>query len=499
MKRIPLRSMLSKCPQWIYFTLFMVICLAFTGVFAALTLDPQGIHFIRQTDSLSFASNYYHFDYGFFEPHVYNLSSSDGAAACEFPILYYITALIYTIAGEHTIVLRLLNLLILSIGFVALFRTTSKALNNALVSSLLMGISFTSTVVLYYTSNVLVDAAALGFSLIALAQFVEFNTTHQKKFLWSSVLFFTLACLLKITFGIWPIALLLATWTSGQFSKKSLSVWPLLLSVCFAWIWFSWAKVYNQQHGDAYFLTSAIPVWQLTAAEYNQFITAISHYWIGAFYYAGIRWIIALAAVLVLWKQRMLSSFERHALAISLVGIACYVALFARQFINHDYYFLPGVPFVILLMIALFRIVLSMKKTWIVNAATAAIAIVLVGGLVYSRHKLESRFHSENDPYDDATKSLSAALNAHQLPRPQCSERVVIIGDPSKNGCLMELKCKGYVFAEKAAFIQAMNAATIENVSLIYSTESLSDSIAFSRKLVLESSAEEWRAYRVNP
>lgn len=498
MKRIPLRSMLSKCPQWIYFTLFMVICLAFTGVFAALTLDPQGIHFIRQTDSLSFASNYYHYGYSFFEPHVFNLSSTDGAAACEFPILYYITALIYKICGEHIAILRLLNLLILSIGLVAAFNMTKKTLSNAFISALLVGVSFSSTVLLYYASNVLVDSAALGFSLIGLALFIVYHRTRQSKLLWSATLFFTLACLLKITFGIWPIALLLATITSDKLSKKSLAVWPLLLSVSLAWLWFTWAKFYNAEHGDSYFLTSAIPLWQLTAEEYRQFTNAISHYWIGAYYYEAIRWLLALAAIVVVWQHRLLNSFEKYALAISFAGILCYVALFARQFINHDYYFLPGFPFVILLMTAFFRILLSQKKMWIAYATTTATAIALVGGLVYSRQKLDSRFNAENDPYDDAAKSLRAALNAHQLPRPQHNERAVVIGDPSKNGCLLELKCKGYVFAEKAAFIARLNTADLDEVSFFYSNEVLTDSIAQNFHLSLAEATSEWCVYRVN-
>ncbi len=62
----------------------LLIYYLFAGTFWQLFEFPQGIHFIRQTDSLSFLSNYYHFAAGFFEPQVFNLSSTDGKAANEF-------------------------------------------------------------------------------------------------------------------------------------------------------------------------------------------------------------------------------------------------------------------------------------------------------------------------------------------------------------------------------------------------------------------------------
>ena len=87
-----------------------------------LFLRPQGIHFIRQTDGLSFVSNYYKNGFHFFEPQVFNLQSTDGKAASEFPILYYLTALSYLLFGEHEFMLRLLTLSIVSFGFFFLFK-----------------------------------------------------------------------------------------------------------------------------------------------------------------------------------------------------------------------------------------------------------------------------------------------------------------------------------------------------------------------------------------
>ncbi len=53
---------------------------------------------------------------------MFNLSSTDGKAANEFPIVYYFVSLIYSIFGEHEFILRMVNLLISFVGFIALFK-----------------------------------------------------------------------------------------------------------------------------------------------------------------------------------------------------------------------------------------------------------------------------------------------------------------------------------------------------------------------------------------
>ena len=50
------------------------------------------MHFMRQTDSLLFLNT--SIMVFIFEPQLFNLKNIDGRAACEFPILYYITSLL---------------------------------------------------------------------------------------------------------------------------------------------------------------------------------------------------------------------------------------------------------------------------------------------------------------------------------------------------------------------------------------------------------------------
>ena len=115
------KKVLTEKSNYIFWLALIIvfICLDFHQI---LFLRPQGIHFMRQTDCLSFVSNYFKNDFHFFEPQVFNLGSFGGKAVCEFPILYFFTAFLYLIFNEHEYFLRLITLSISSLGFFYLFK-----------------------------------------------------------------------------------------------------------------------------------------------------------------------------------------------------------------------------------------------------------------------------------------------------------------------------------------------------------------------------------------
>ncbi|MDX5320567.1 MAG: hypothetical protein LPK45_05680, partial [Bacteroidota bacterium] len=69
-----------------FFWVLAFLLLVWTGVIRYLLHEPDGMHFIRQTDGLSFVMGYAQFDAPFFEPRVYNLLGKEGKAASEFPL-----------------------------------------------------------------------------------------------------------------------------------------------------------------------------------------------------------------------------------------------------------------------------------------------------------------------------------------------------------------------------------------------------------------------------
>jgi hypothetical protein len=493
-----LQRAVKSIPPSIGFALCLVVLYWVTHQFAALMLGPQGIHFIRQSDSLSFASNYFHFDYGLFEPHVFNLTSTDGAAACEFPVLYYIAAMVYRFTGESYSVLRIIHLAIISCGFIAAFQFMHRRVKDFVVATSLTIILITSTVVMYYASNFLVDSAALGLALLGIERFDRFRTSEMTRHYVLSVLFFTLSCLLKITFAIWPLALFGSLFsTQKPFLKRAHLA--LLLPVVSAVIWFSIATLYNQHSGDDYFLTSSIPIWQLTTGESAQLVDAVTHYWPGSYYPPITRWALLIALGLFVWNIKHRNRFELKFTAIAFVGIVCYFLLMGRAFINHDYYFLPIVPWILLLLPCLAEPLDSFKNKRQQLVLRLALVAVVLSAATYTRQKLDRRYFMSNDPFDDAALRIREEISMHRLPMPEDAQPVIVIGDPTRNGTLLHLKSKGMTYPDLLRFESAMNRQHVpENAAMIYSTEALSEEQLQQLSAQAIGNTEHWYCYRIN-
>ena len=74
------------------------------GFHEILFLRPQSIHQWRQTDCLQIAHNYLTDSWNFFSPSIHNLFSDNettGKTIGEFPLLYYIVAMLWKIFGVH--------------------------------------------------------------------------------------------------------------------------------------------------------------------------------------------------------------------------------------------------------------------------------------------------------------------------------------------------------------------------------------------------------------
>jgi hypothetical protein len=493
-----LQRAVKSIPPPLGFALFLVALYWVTHQFAALMLGPQGIHFIRQSDSLSFASNYFLFDYGLFEPHVFNLTSTDGAAACEFPVLYYIAAMVYRFTGESYSVLRIIHLIIISCGFMAAFQFMHRRVKHFVVATSLTLILITSTVVLYYASNFLVDSAALGLALLGIERFDRFRTSEMTRHYVLSVLFFTLSCLLKITFAIWPLALFGALFSFQKPFLKRAHL-ALLLPVVSAVIWFSIATLYNQRSGDDYFLTSSIPIWQLTTGESAQLVDAVTHYWPGSYYPPITRWALLISLGLFVWNIKHRNRFELKFTAIAFVGIVCYFLLMGRAFINHDYYFLPIVPWILLLLPCLAEPLDPFKNKRQQLVLRLALIAVVLSAATYTRQKLDRRFFMSNDPFDDAALGIREEISMHRLPMPQDAQPVIVIGDPTRNGTLLFLKSKGMTYTDLEHFLSAMDRQHVpENAGMIYSTEALSESHLRQLSAQPAGNTENWYCYTIS-
>jgi len=432
--------------------LALILCFyAIMGVFSVLFLEPFGLHFVRQTDSLSFASHYYHFGMDFFSPGLFNLQSDDAKAACEFPMLYYLTALIYKITGEHPGVLRSISLLLMTFGFVAFFKTIYLIFKDQVYTLILGFWLISSTVLLYYSANFLPDSSAFSLALLGWHSFVKYWINQTKMNLYWSFSFFGFASLLKVTFFIHPLAIgAFLLFSHRNDLKLFFNHYKGVIGLFFfclmaVVLWNSFVIYYNSIHNDEYFLTSALPIWSLNSAGIAEVWGYISGFWRAEYYYMSTWHVFIAIFLMALIFIKKLPRKIVQLLILMIFGSLSYFALFYVQFKDHDYYILNLFPtfFVLVLgSVFLLREALASKKWKMV--LPIALATICVLSINYAHTKLAQRFSHEDEYYAISSKQAKHLLPYLDDLGIQKDARLLIIGDRSPNGALLTLKRKGW-------------------------------------------------------
>lgn len=205
------------------------------------------------------------------------------------------------------------------------------------------------------------------------------------------------------------------------------------------------------------------------------------------------------AFLMALWNIQRTPRFELRLLGIAALGIGCYFLLMGRGFINHDYYFLPLVPWVLLLFASAGDAIRSIQP----KVATIVLSFLLIAAccasVVYVREKLERRYYASNDPFDDATISLQTDLAKHDLPMPEQNTTVIVVGDPTRNGSLCYLKSKGMTYPNLSHFSSILDNGNLPpEATMLYINETLPQEWSGRISATLSAQGSEWRCYTLN-
>jgi hypothetical protein len=308
-----------------------------------LKLGPRSTHQWRQADALSISLNYYQEGMKFFEPKIHAQYSKDGKGVGEFPIVYYINALIWKVTGINFITPRLLILLLSFLGLFCLFKSSQLILKNGFWSLLLPIVFMTSPVFVYYSNNFIVNIPALSFLFGAWYYLIKFQQHFKLKNLVISSLFFTLAILLRSTMaiGFLPIVFIFFLEFIGvlkpMLSRKKISDFLILISPFLVVVpWYLFAKSYNNASKSEYFLTTIRPIWigenlgDIWVKFYNNLLPNFHFAFIG-----NLMLIVFLFLLIVVKKQPKHFNLFLILIAIELV---VYFLLWFVQFDVHDYY-----------------------------------------------------------------------------------------------------------------------------------------------------------------
>lgn len=454
MLNILLASVKTK-PLLPFVLLFLLVITAlfyFLGFHTQFFLGPYGMHYMRQTDSLSFASQYYNKGYNFFSPQLYNLKNVDGKAACEFPVIYYLTALLYFVFGKQMFILKLIHLIIVYAGVYCFFRMSFLILKDLSYAMLITLFLFTSTVFNFYSFNYLPDAPALGFTLIGWYLIYNYTFENKKKHILIGFLFFTLASLIKVTYLINPLAALILASYYFFFQKKDLSfiiqakkiIEHGITGVFIVLIWNAYMFYYNDFYNSTSFNTSALPIWSLSVENIGIIWDYINNYWYSKYFaQSSFHLLFALVLLQLVFLKKI--NFEIHLFTlIMFLGNLAYFLLFYAQFKDHDYYFLTFFPFILLILITGIKTVQNISKKSMLHVCIKLLFLTLVIiGINYSRSKLSDRYNVNEkiSPISYLIQENLLAIKNLNIPD---NSKYIVGPDYSQNGGLLLLDKMGW-------------------------------------------------------
>ena len=164
--------------------------------------DLIGIHLWRQSQTQLNISNFYRVDNNILHPRVNVLDSSGEPQIIrtDFPLAQWTVAQVYRIFGESITVTRVSMFFLGILSIVGFFLVTLTLLNNFWVAAITAWALSFSPVFYYYTLNPLPDNLALCFAIWSIYFFIKYRKGNQLLYAFISAACLGLAALVKLPY-----------------------------------------------------------------------------------------------------------------------------------------------------------------------------------------------------------------------------------------------------------------------------------------------------------
>lgn len=330
--------------------LLFVVCLFFLNFYSkTLFYRPGSIHQWRQTDCLSIAKNYYEEGMHFFSPKIHYQGPVGGKAVSEFPILNYTAACLWKIFGEHEFIYRLLEYFIFLTGIFTLYNTMLRFYRSEWLAFFTAGFFLTSPLLTYYSLNFIADVPALSIGIICYCLFFRFYRSKQLKFFYLSLLFGTLAVLMKASALIGISVLLFFTLidifrlnkyfgAERLFEKRVAPLVTLILAVLCVFGWYKFALAYNDNNNNNIFLLTVLPFWEMEEEQMIYNLKILFNNLFPVFLNKPMFFLFMGLVIYVIAKFRKLDSLLKFSFIFSGLFFIFYLLFFFQVFSVHDYY-----------------------------------------------------------------------------------------------------------------------------------------------------------------
>ncbi|MCC6251584.1 MAG: glycosyltransferase family 39 protein [Bacteroidia bacterium] len=466
-------EILDKYPNYSFGIVVLVLLIHFR-FYETINLPPQATDLWRQSDCYSIALNYYQHGFHFFKPQVHFQFAQQGYAAGEFPIVYFIAAVLFKFFGVHYFLFRGINVIIFLAGIYCLFRLFIKQTQNTIFSLLVITLFFCSPLIFFYANNFMCDTSALSFNIMGLYFFMQFLEQPKKGYLTLSAIFFSLAALLKANAIIFPIAIVGAVIYNVWLAKKKseyfvvLSTYKitilvsLLLAVIMASSWYLYAIRFNASNGTVFFGTRAMqgwPLWENNWAEIKPTLIYFKNIYYDQALLSNLM-LTFLSVVFVVLYFRKIDSFLSTLWILVFIGLLLFAIYFFKGFVEQEYYVVNTVIFPILSMMIAYPLMANIKLSVFIKQSLplAALFLALLGiykgkNMYKMYYKKGWRMHKLMAVYYD--KGLNDALIRHGI---DSNDKVISLTDNTPNGTLVMLNragWSGFGFARNSPFLSS--------------------------------------------
>lgn len=355
-------------------SILIIILITLSVVFYKNTINefPSHIHAWSQSDRYALAIGFEHNNLDFLHPETYNLNlqfpakdtldNPRGITAVDFPVHDYFAGIIMKISGStQPWIFKLYSLILGCIGLFYLYKL-SLLIGNSIEKSLFIVIfAFTAPVYTYYLCGFMPGTSSLACLFIGFYFYYRNILLKNYKDLITAIVLITISCMGRSSFLIFLFAImgyeLFAAIKTKSFQLKR---WLVFLVSCILFLMYYFYNMYLRNKYGSVFLGSLMPAESIT--DIINIIKQINlkwklHYFTKPHYYIVI--LIALTVIInkIFFKKKTDTSlsFFYVILTVMFAGSALFFIAMAKQFIQHDYYFIDTFffPIIITVMVLL--------------------------------------------------------------------------------------------------------------------------------------------------
>lgn len=346
------------------FTAFAFLSLGvFFGLHIAfINLPPCGNHLWRQSNSLALALNFYEENMAIWLPRVDKRWEFSGVTGTNFPLYEWLLALLYKLFGFSHSIHRVYALAISVASFFAIYQLF-KPLNETKARIIAFVFLF-NPLIFFYGFSALPDMLAILLILLANIQLYKLLQYFSwKNFLWAFV-FAALGLMIKYSFVLWLIIPFLIQPTKPKFSTVVKTSLPILLAFLPTFFWYRYAIFLTANSGglaEFIFTPRLIPKQLLTELMLKTGLSIVPEVFFG--------FPLLVLTLWILIKYPWYKNWNWIKIATILLVIT-YIIAASNNLLNHDYYLLPLLAPLFLLVAKLQNISfqnLNNNKRWQLN------------------------------------------------------------------------------------------------------------------------------------